>query len=142
MRDAHLTEASAADMEKWRHLDMPYSEVKVEVSIDRLTSQANPRNFERVPAGAAFAFEVLFDTFEADNEAEFLQVLRDGFELLANDSLGGQGSRGYGAVKVQLESIDRLDIGTMRDGGEAQWAAVAEAPGFGALPWLRPEETV
>ena len=34
--------------------DLPFTEAKTEVSIDRVTSAANPRQIERVPAGAAF----------------------------------------------------------------------------------------
>jgi len=109
-RDARLSEESARDMENWRYLSAPYLEVKTEVSIDRLTSAANPRNFERVPAGARFDFEVVLDVMSGDNETEYLRILFQGFQLLANDYLGGQGTRGYGAVQIAVNTIEELDI--------------------------------
>jgi hypothetical protein len=45
VRDAFL--ANGSEVERMRNLDMPFTEVKTEVSIDRLTSTANPRSFER-----------------------------------------------------------------------------------------------
>jgi CRISPR-associated protein Csm3 len=36
------------------NLDDELTEVKSENAIDRITSQANPRTLERVPAGARF----------------------------------------------------------------------------------------
>ena len=50
VRDAFLTEES----EKWLKglpTDLEYTEVKFENVIDRITSAANPRQTERVPAG-------------------------------------------------------------------------------------------
>ena len=57
VRDAHLTRESKKQLENAPNTDMPMTEVKTEVNIDRITSAANPRQFERVPAGAEFAFE-------------------------------------------------------------------------------------
>lgn len=110
VRDALLDEACARDMESWRYLAAPFVEVKTEVSIDRLTSQANPRNFERVPAGARFAFEIVLDVCLGDDESRYLDTVRQGFRLLAADYLGGQGTRGYGAVRVCVTEVCRLDL--------------------------------
>ena len=66
VRDAFLSNPS--QVEQMRNLDMPFTEVKTEVQIDRLTSAANPRVFERVPAGAQFEFELMLNVFEDDNE--------------------------------------------------------------------------
>lgn len=108
--DAHLDENCAKEMETWRYLGAPYVEVKTEVAIDRLTSAANPRHFERVPAGARFNFELVLDIFEGDDEKLYLSTVRQGFVLIAHDYLGGHGTRGYGAVKVTVNEMKKMDI--------------------------------
>jgi CRISPR-associated protein Csm3 len=116
-RDAQLSEDSAREMENWRYLSAPYVEAKTEVSIDRVTSAANPRNFERVPAGARFELVVVIDIFDGDPENDYLDLLRQGFELLQNDYLGGQGSRGYGWVRIDEKNIEATayDTSTMKE---------------------------
>ena len=51
VRDGSLTKDSA---EKLRDTELLYSEVKAENSINRITAEANPRFFERVPKSAEF----------------------------------------------------------------------------------------
>ena len=80
--------------------DLPYTESKTEVSIDRVTAQANPRTFERVPAGAKFKLNMVLNIFDTDNEDELKDTLKEAIELLKDDYLGGQGSRGYGQVDI------------------------------------------
>ena len=80
--------------------DLPYTESKTEVSIDRVTAQANPRTFERVPAGAKFKLNMVLNVFDTDNEDELKATLKEAIELLKDDYLGGQGSRGYGQVDI------------------------------------------
>lgn len=82
--------------------DLPYTESKTEVSIDRVTSAANPRTFERVPAGAKFRFEMVLNVFEGEDKQQMDALLREAIGLLENDYLGGNGSRGYGQVKFEL----------------------------------------
>jgi CRISPR-associated protein Csm3 len=121
VRDCHLTKLSADDMKSWRYLDMPYTEVKTEVAIDRLTSKANPRNFERVPAGAEFDMELVLDCFEGDDADKFLDALKTALELLEHDYLGGQGTRGYGAVRVIVDSVAGLDVNGLVAGAMTEW---------------------
>ncbi len=45
------------------NLDDEITEVKSENAIDRITSQANPRTLERVPAGARFKVRLVIDVF-------------------------------------------------------------------------------
>ncbi len=87
--------------------DMYCTEIKTEVSIDRLTSQANPRNFERVPAGAKFELNLVVDLYNIDKEREksFISLVRQALELVEDDYLGGQGTRGYGQVKFNIKSV-------------------------------------
>ncbi len=99
VRDAFLDKDAFAKLfgEENEFLETRYGEVKYENSIDRLTSAATPRQIERVPAGARFKFEIVFNLFGEDDK-ELLQTLFDGMRLLEDDYLGGHGSRGYGQV--------------------------------------------
>lgn len=108
VRDAFLTEASASQISSWANLDFPFAEVKTEVAIDRLTSKANPRQFERVPAGAEFSFEVALNVYAGDDAAAHIRLLKRGLGLVADDAIGGQGSRGYGQVKIELTHVVHL----------------------------------
>jgi CRISPR-associated protein Csm3 len=78
-------------------LDDELTEVKSENAIDRITSQANPRTLERVPAGARFKVRLVMDVLCEEDAPLFARVL-EGLRLLEDDSLGGGGSRGSGRV--------------------------------------------
>src|ERR1043166_8156502 len=79
------------------NLDDELTEVKSENSIDRITSQANPRTLERVPAGARFQVRLVMDVL-CDEEAPLFGRVLEGLRLLEDDALGGGGSRGSGRV--------------------------------------------
>ncbi len=79
------------------NLDDELTEVKSENAIDRITSQANPRTLERVPAGARFKVRLVMDVLCQEDAPLFLRVL-EGLRLLEDDSLGGGGSRGSGRI--------------------------------------------
>ena len=82
------------------------TEAKSENTIDRITSTAgNPRQTERVPAGAKFDFKLMLRQFEGD-KPELLDLVLKGLKLLELDSLGGSGSRGYGKVKFIELTVD------------------------------------
>jgi CRISPR-associated protein Csm3 len=70
--------------------------------IDRITSAANPRSIERVPAGAEFDFEMIYNVFTKEDKENLRHVLK-AQELLEHDYLGASGSRGYG--KIVFEDI-------------------------------------
>ena len=83
------------------------TEAKSENTIDRITSTAgNPRQTERVPAGAEFDFKLTMRVFDEDNKQELLKTVLSGLKLLELDSLGGSGSRGYGKVKFTELTVD------------------------------------
>lgn len=90
--------------------DFPYSEIKWEAAIDRITSAAVPRQMERVPRGAIFKeFEFVYSLYQQENEDENADVERlprvfEAMQLVEDDYLGGLGSRGSG--KVKFEKID------------------------------------
>ena len=80
------------------NLDDELTEVKSENAIDRITSQANPRTLERVPAGARFRVRFLVDIL-CEEDKPLLALLAQGLRLLEDDALGGGGSRGSGRVR-------------------------------------------
>jgi len=79
-------------------LDDELTEVKSENAIDRITSQANPRTLERVPAGARFRIRMVVDVL-CPEDAALPGLLVQGLRLLEDDTLGGGGSRGSGRVR-------------------------------------------
>lgn len=103
VRDAEL---DVSDEKMFANTDLPYTESKTEVTINRVTSKANPRTFERVPAGAKFKLNMVLNVFEGENESELKQTLNQAIRLLEDDYLGGHGSRGYGQVKIHLLNPD------------------------------------
>ena len=80
------------------NLDDELTEVKSENAIDRITSQANPRTLERVPAGARFKIRMVVDILAEEDKALVARVI-EGMRLLEDDSLGGGGSRGSGRIR-------------------------------------------
>ncbi len=102
VRDAFLDELSVERLKAASNTDMPMTEVKTEVSIHRVSSKANPREIERVPAGVSFDVELIVTLFEGDGDGDshetFLNLIFEALSLIQADSLGGNGSRGYGKV--------------------------------------------
>ncbi|KPL91715.1 type III-A CRISPR-associated RAMP protein Csm3 [Herpetosiphon geysericola] len=96
VRDAALNKKSREDLDNAR-TDLPYTEVKWEAAIDRVTSAATPRQQERVPAGAIFDGALTFTLYNDQDTKLFNTVIR-GLELVEEDYLGGQGARGSGQV--------------------------------------------
>ncbi|HZT18956.1 MAG TPA: type III-A CRISPR-associated RAMP protein Csm3 [Dongiaceae bacterium] len=89
--------------------NLPLTEIKSENSINRISGTAlNPRQTERVPAGARFSFRATLRVFEGD--PELMPVLLQGLRLLELDSLGGSGSRGYGKLRFAGITCDGSSI--------------------------------
>jgi CRISPR-associated protein Csm3 len=106
VRDSHLLPASAiqlASIETGLHM----TEWKFENGLDRITAAANPRQIERVPAGAKFDFEIIYTIEDPTQAEEDLKHLAIALAILEDDALGGHGSRGYG--KVRFEDF-RMDV--------------------------------
>lgn len=116
VRDVHMPDASATRLEG--RTDLPYTEIKTEVSIDRVTSAANPRQMERVPAGVLFGpAELVYtiysgDECDPDADIQRLTALVEGLQLLEDDYLGGQGSRGAGKVRLGKINVTARFNGT------------------------------
>lgn len=133
VRDSYLTDETVKKMEKregeFRSLEMNYTEAKWENMIDRLTSRADhPRQMERVPQGAEFDFQMIFNLMDESDIDLFLFFI-EGLNLLEDDYLGGSGTRGYGqiefkdleiGVKTKAEyeganEAEKLYTGTLKD---------------------------
>jgi len=112
------------------NLDDELTEVKSENAIDRITSQANPRTFERVPAGARFRTRFVLDVL-CEEDAPLVGLFVQGLRLLEDDALGGGGSRGSGRVrfsdlKVTWRGKDYYSAGKAEE-------QIATAPDLAAL---------
>ena len=77
------------------------TEVKTENAISRANSVANPRQIERVIAGAKFGVSIVYDVTDPAQVEEDLSLLAKGMKLLQMDYLGGHGSRGSGRVSLK-----------------------------------------
>jgi CRISPR-associated protein Csm3 len=119
VRDAFMTEESKKMLTESVSMEMPYTEVKWENSIDRVQGKAqHPRQIERVPAGASFDVSFVVNVHDDDNEEEFMEMLKAAVTMLERDYLGGSGSRGYGQVKLDLDwdAMDTLNVGELHRG--------------------------
>lgn len=86
------------------------TEVKSENSINRIQgTAANPRFIERVPEGTVFSFSLTFKILDDGDEVLFEKLL-EGLKLLEMDTLGGNGSRGYGRIKFEGLTCDGKQI--------------------------------
>jgi len=116
VRDIRLSEQSKERMQGQK-LDLPFTEIKTEAAIDRITSAATPRKLERVPAGAIFGpGQIVFNIYEDDPYDYLFSILCNGLLLVEDSYLGGQGSRGSGQVRfrnitVSCRSTDGLTEG-------------------------------
>ncbi len=106
VRDIFMSEKSAEELQTQAQTDQPYTEVKWEAAIDRVTSAATPRQMERVPAGVVFSdMEMVYSVFELEDIDRFPSLL-ESMQLLEDDYLGGLGSRGSGRIAFR-----RLNVG-------------------------------
>ncbi|MBW4652559.1 MAG: type III-A CRISPR-associated RAMP protein Csm3 [Kaiparowitsia implicata GSE-PSE-MK54-09C] len=100
VRDAHLLPESVKQLEKI-DTGLYMTEWKFENGLDRVTAAANPRQLERVPAGAKFHFEMVYTLENEAQAVEDLKNLAIALAILEDDALGGHGSRGYGKVRFE-----------------------------------------
>lgn len=112
VRDVLLAkEHEATERLRRAKTDLPFTEVKWEAAIDRITSAAVPRQNERVPAGAVFApFELVYSLYDLNGtgyqtDIDWLQHVFKAMELLEDDYIGGYGSRGAGKVAFRNVTV-------------------------------------
>lgn len=107
IRDAYMSEESVKNMKNkegiFENLELDYTESKWENTIDRKTGTAqHPRQLERVPAGAKFDFEIIYNNCDEEEKKYITKVIK-AMRLLQDDFIGGSGSRGYG--KIEFENV-------------------------------------
>jgi CRISPR type III-A-associated RAMP protein Csm4/CRISPR type III-A-associated RAMP protein Csm3 len=102
LTDLRLTEEARARFQR---------ELKSENALDRITAHSNPRQIERIPRDTSFAFSFTYYVRRLDFVEEDLRNLLATLALLQDDTLGGHGSRGYGAVTVSLKKIQAQRFG-------------------------------
>ena len=81
------------------------TEIKSENAVSRVTSEANPRQIERVVIGVIFGERIIYSVENLDELEEDIENLSRGIQLLQIDYLGGHGSRGSGRVCFDSISI-------------------------------------
>jgi CRISPR-associated protein Csm3 len=122
VRDAYLLPDQV-----FKYADLGYTHTKTEVCIDRITAKANPRTLERVPPGARFRLDLVLNIFREAGEDDaalalkterLVRLLYKGLQLLQDDYLGGNGSRGSGQVHVQLGEVYARSAAWYRAAGE------------------------
>ncbi|HXF06610.1 MAG TPA: type III-A CRISPR-associated RAMP protein Csm3 [Blastocatellia bacterium] len=113
VRDVHLArDHEATERLRQAKTDLPFTEVKWEAAIDRITAAAVPRQNERVPAGAVFApFELVYGLYDlngtgCDRDLDWLRYVFKAMELLEDDYLGGYGSRGAGKIRFRQIKVE------------------------------------
>lgn len=104
VRDSFLSQESADELMSAPQMEMPFTEIKTENTIDRVEGKAlHPRQIERVPAGAIFNVSFVINIFSDSDEQAYKKMLQGAIKMLEADYLGGSGSRGYGQVKVDVD---------------------------------------
>jgi CRISPR-associated protein Csm3 len=86
-----------------------FTEIKAENTIRLENSQAMPRFIERVQPFTRFDMECIISVYEKDDEKEMTDLLKEGFRLMEDSYLGGNGTRGYG--KIRFEGLKYEDRG-------------------------------
>lgn len=118
VRDAYPDDETK---EMWKRLDsdLPFTEVKSENFLDRLTSAANPRFIERVVKGSRFNLDMVYGVYEVDgkNDLDFFDSVSLSLRLFEDSALGGSGSRGYGQVRLRFSEPVFVDCADYRNGG-------------------------
>lgn len=125
VRDAFPTEETKI---KWEEFDtvLPYTEIKTENTIDRVTAEADVRSNERVPKDSKFGCEFVYGVYDLDDggdpDLENLDLIDRGLSLLEDSWLGGSGSRGYGSVTFEDKkyTVRTTDDYRSRDDGTGE----------------------
>jgi len=118
VRDAFLVDSARKEIQQILGEGI-FTELKTENFLDRITSEANPRTMERVPAGARFWVQMVLDRYADDGE-ELLRQLFVAMRLLEDSTLGGSGSRGSGRVAFRSLRVVWRGLEYYLNGAEEQ----------------------
>ena len=91
---------------KNKEMDLTYTEIKFENTINRITAVANPRQLERVPAGAKFDFKLVYNCEDDSDLEEDIENLAKALKMIQLDYIGGSGTRGYGKIAFSNFSVE------------------------------------
>ena len=106
VKNGKYTLGSFADYD----LELGYTEVKFENTIDRRNGGAIPRQLERVPEDVCFQMKLVYDVYDDNKTDAHIKQILLAMRLLEEDYLGGQGSRGYGRISFDDVEIKRSTI--------------------------------
>lgn len=108
VRDAYFNKDTKEEYEKLaKEKGLSYIEKKTENLVLRTTGTAkDPRSQERVPAGAKFYIEIVIQVYDADNENDLIDFIKEGLRQVQSTYLGGFGSRGSGKVSFHDMKLD------------------------------------
>lgn len=101
-----FSDSILSNAEELKQIGVSSTEIKVENTINRITAIANPRQIERAVRGSEFDFSIIYNAEEESEIKEDLLILKEGLKFLEYDYLGGNGSRGYGRVKIDGLKMD------------------------------------
>ena len=94
------------------------TEVKFEITINRISGEAMRRQIERSISGSIYPLEIVYQV--SVNDSDYKELLEDistlcnGMRLLQYDYLGGHGTRGYGKIKFSGLNIKSV-LGDVHD---------------------------
>lgn len=108
VKDIFLSIDSEKEVKKMKERTGTDTELKIENSINRLDSSANPRNLERVPRNLIFDLKINFKVLSIDNKNEIEKMIKEGLRLVEIEGLGGSVSRGSGQIKFENLKIENL----------------------------------
>jgi CRISPR-associated protein Csm3 len=121
VRDSFLKNYSEIENKEgeFSELELDYTESKWENTIDRKSGTAgSPRQIERVPKGAIFTFEIVYNIYDDNNKDKHLEEIKKALNLLKDDYLGGSGSRGYGKISFNDLHFKEKTIENYKSGSD------------------------
>lgn len=117
VRDSFPTEETIEMWDKYNDV-IDGAELKYENRLNRVKSEATPRNIERVPKGSKFSFEIIFSYYDEDESNNIMTII-GAMTQLEDNYLGGSGSRGFGQVAFEdISIVKRGHDFYVKDGAE------------------------
>ena len=80
-----------------------------------------------MPEGAIFEVEVIY-TVDNEEDLDNLRILKEGFELLQDDYLGGNGTRGYGKVEFKNITIIKKTLKHYSNQSKDEYESIDKIP--------------
>lgn len=109
-RDLTLTKESKEELQNILGIGC-FTEIKAENKVNPISGKSDsPRFIERVPAGAMFEGEIVLNVFDGDNKEIMMENIKKSLKLLEMNYLGGNGTRGYGRVKVEFDEFKEVNL--------------------------------